>query len=865
MSQYDFPLLIFPQRAVVQRDDLSRGAQRVQTPPIERQRERIAPQFAVLRQAMEGRRLTAQPNSPVDNPELVLVMEVIGTITGLARAVRRIEGMEWLFELMEDQIAPDEDFKVPDSPMASLNGRIFLVGSNKEALDQLIALWQRYDRDHNAPFERNFASFKNLFKHLKTIRYWDVSDRLEPDVIQYWEEEIESGKPLIRFEIEAWYFKSIAKNAATVAQIRDLAAQLGGSVIQEAHIHEIAYQGILVELPREAIEAIVRGERNDLLLSDRIMYFKPRPQCLEDGAVEEAPAVEFRAVAQELSTPVLALLDGFPMANHALLQGRLAIDDPDGWSQDYEAKDRVHGTAMASLIIHGELDGDDKPLDRLIYVRPVLRPDAADTFNDRRGEIVPDNVLLIDLIHRAVRRVCEGEAGQNPVAPSVRIFNISLGDSRRAFSRDISPWARLIDWLSHKYNVLFIVSAGNDDANKLEMATARGTLSGLAQARQRQLAMQALLEQADARRLISPAEAMNAVTVGALHADSANPGPVHNRFDLFDTPGVSPVSRVGHGYKRSIKPDLLAPGGRCLHSEAYIGDAQSTVVELVHARRAPGMRVAVPPLNAASDPTAYCRGTSNAAAMTSRVAVQIYDALEVLRQNNPVAPGNQYDAVLIKALLLHGTSWGELPAQLLAFRPDLAAIQSTADRHRKEKDFLARWLGHGMLNSERSLACTAQRATLIGVGTISEDGAFIFSAPLPPSLAGTTEWRRMTITLAWLSPMNHAHQSYRRARLWATHVGSELGVDREKYVDYHAARRGTVQHEIYEGDQGLAFVDGDTFSCQVNCAKDAGSFNDPIRFCLCVSLEVGVESAIPVYQEIRDRIKPPVQVAAIPA
>lgn len=863
MSQRDFPLLFFPERAVVERNDLNGRPPAIQTPPIERQRERIAPQFTVLQQAMEGRRLQIQPDSPVDNPELVLVMEVIGSIDTFANAVGRIEGLEWLFELMEDQVAPDEDFYVPDTPMAGLAGRIFLVGSNKEALDQLIALWQRYEHDPEAPFDRGYGSFKYVFEHLKAIRYWDVRDRLDADVMAYWQDEVDSGMELIRFEIEAWYFKSFAKNAATVAQVRELVGQLGGNVINDAHIQEIGYQGILVELPRQAIETILRGEINGLMLSDRIMYFRPRPQCLEGGQVEEDAGGAPQATEEELAPPVLALLDGLPMTNHALLQRRLSVDDPDGWSVDYEAKDRVHGTAMASLIIHGELDANEAPLGRLIYVRPVLRPDPMDTFHERRGEAVPSDVLLIDLIHRAVKRICEGEAGQAPVAPTVKIINLSLGDARRVFSREISPWARLIDWLSHRYNVLFVVSAGND-ATALEIATPRGSLSALSEVRQRELALGALLQQADLRRLISPAEAMNALTVGALHADAINVEPVQNRFDLFDAPGVSPLSRIGHGYKRSVKPDLLAPGGRCLHSEAFGGDPQATMVESVLARRAPGQRVAVPPLTGASDPTAYCRGTSNAAALTSRVGVQIYDALEALRRDIPAAPGDQYDAVLIKALLIHGTSWGDLPARLLALRADLAAIEDTAARHRKEKDFLARWLGYGALNAERSLACTAQRATIIGVGALREDSAFEFSAPLPPSLAGTTEWRRMTATLAWISPTNHAHQGYRRARLWMTDVGSGLGVDRENSVEHNAARRGTVQHQIFEGARALAYVDGATFTCKVNCAKDAGDFAEPIRFCLCVSLEVAIESAIPLYQEIRQRIQPPVQVVAAP-
>lgn len=71
--------------------------------------------------------------------------------------------------------------------------------------------------------------------------------------------------------------------------------------------------------------------------------------------------------------PLIALLDGLPLSNHALLAGRLVVDDPDGWDAEYEAKDRVHGTSMASLVLYGELDGPPVPLGRKLYVRPIAQ------------------------------------------------------------------------------------------------------------------------------------------------------------------------------------------------------------------------------------------------------------------------------------------------------------------------------------------------------------------------------------------------------------------------------------------------------------------------------------------------------------
>ena len=69
---------------------------------------------------------------------------------------------------------------------------------------------------------------------------------------------------------------------------------------------------------------------------------------------------------------------------------------------------------------------------------------------------------MIDLVHRAVRRMYEGEGDSLPSAPTVKVINLSVGDGHRPFGGgDLSPWARLIDWLSHKHQVLFVVSVGN--------------------------------------------------------------------------------------------------------------------------------------------------------------------------------------------------------------------------------------------------------------------------------------------------------------------------------------------------------------------------------------------------------------------
>jgi hypothetical protein len=858
MPDQDFPLLLFPTPTSADRNLGGGGSSPFVRPGIGRQRQRIAPKFGLLTQAFATRRLTLQQVAPAENPELVLVLETIGPVDNFAKAVAKVPGLEWLVEWVEDEVAPDEDFYVDGKPDKTLSGRLFMLATNEDALNQLLALWNRYQNDPTAKLDRGLAPFRHVFAQLRDIRHWSVADRVGADIRQYWQDCLDDNLSAIRFEIEAWYHASAQRNDTARAEIITRVGGLGGTIIHRALIPEIAYHGFLVELPREAVAAVVAGGLPELVLSDRIMFFRPKAQSitLAPDSADLHPHDGTPGTTE--GPPVIALLDGLPLQNHPLLAGRLEIDDPDGWEAGYEAKDRVHGTSMASLIAHGELDGGGPALARRLYVRPILRPDPTDTFHVRRREHTPPDVLLIDLVHRAVRRIFVGEFGQPPVAPSIRVINLSVGDDAKLFDREVSPWARLIDWLAFTYGVLFVVSAGNDAA-PLTLNVPQSGLGAMPPDLRASHALRGLIGSSVERRIIAPAEAINALTVGASHADQSQVTVASNLFDLFGSGGVSPISRVGHGFRRAIKPDILLPGGRTLHREQIQADQAQTIVGAVDSAAAPGQKVAAPPMpGGALNVTAYCRGTSNAAALASRGAAIAFDVIDQLRAGSAASLPMSRDAVLLKALLAHGASWGTWADVLLASRPELTDWIA-------QKDFVTRWLGNGPADVDRALTCATERATMIGTGELSADQAYIFSAPLPPSLAGKTVWRRLSVTLAWFSPINPAHRAYRRAKLWITPPQIELHVKRLNSVHDKAAQRGTLQHEVLEGEEAVAFVDGDRFECKVNCAADAGELAVKVPFALCVTLEVAVGVGIPIYQEIRDRIatKIPIQPAAM--
>ncbi len=871
------PLLLFPAPEMASKSSPGGGPSNIAKPSHQRQGDRLVPMFNHLQEAFETRRVEIQQSTAGIDPEQVLVIETIGGIDKFANAVKYIEGLEWMGEIEVDEITPDEDFFDASKPAKELSGRLYLIMTNQRALDEMLSLWRRYQADANMQFERGFTRFRDVFVCLKDIRRWDVQDRLlETGVIDAWREDLEyDGDRLLRFEAELWFRGSDEKRQLSRNQVENLVQQAGGRVLGQSVLEEIAYHGLLAELPANSVRTIIGDPTTELVKCDNVMFFRPVGQMSAgDHPAEGEPEIStFEEMPLPTGDPVIAILDGLPLANHRLLADRLVIDDPDDWSSDYAASERVHGTSMASLVVQGDLNDGVSPLARPVYVRPITKPLPND-FRTPRREYVPDDVLAVDLIHRAVKRIFEGDAGEEPVAPHVRIINLSIGDPSRHFAQAMSPVARLLDWLSVRYNVLFIISAGNH-CTPIHLGITRDEFEGLQPNELEKATIKSLYEDARHRKLLSPAESLNGITVGAVHFDRSEGIVPRSRFDPFEQVFPSPVSAFGSGYRRSVKPDIVFVGGRQWY-RLPLARTDPTVIEPAIFRVAPGNKVASPgSLEGELTATSYSCGTSNATALISRSAGICYDSLmQIISDQASDINADVYITPLLKAMLVHGCMWADMGERLLEAIANSEIGDSISQRaqnlysrpaervkevNRQYKKLLSRWLGYGMPQMDRVLDCTEQRASLLGFGQLTDGQAHVFRLPLPPSLGSRPEWRRLTVTLAWLSPLSANTQKYRTASLWFETKNSNL-VPTRSDADWQAVRRGTVQHEVLEGQRAEPFIDGDAMEIKVNCREDAGKIITPIPYGMAVSLEVSEGVDIAVYDEIRARIVPAIQI-----
>lgn len=847
------PLLAFGPPVVGAIPPVPEGSQpsppRVRGPGPKRQGERLTPRFQALQEAIEAGRATLSDTPDDPDPEMVVVFDLAGTAENFARAVAMVPGLEFLGEQEDDKAEPDDDFHLLDQDKRrsekTLSESLYMVMTNAQAVTELIRLFHLWEADPTTPFARGLNPLRSAFQLLRNVRRWGPQDRVrETGLLQSWEETVQligGAQSSVRVEIELWYRADTARRVAAQSEVTQLVERAGGAVVTSAVIDGIGYHSLLADLPHRQVEVVLAEgpQAIELLTTDEVMFLAPA-QPMTIPSLQQADEVTAPAPPSPPPdrAPRVALLDGVPLANHDTLAGRLVLDDPDDVAERYTSDQRQHGTAMSSLILHGDLSDPRRPLSTLLYVRPIFEPHPS----AGHGETTIQDELLVDLVHRAFRRMFDKTGDREPAAPSVRIVNLSIGDPARVFARRLSPLAKLLDWLSHHYNVLVLVSAGNHPIDATIPAAAitdPGTLS------------QTLLvdrhDRALHRRLLAPAEAINVLTVGAVHDD-------HWSGDLPDTvlSGVETgmpalYSAVGFGYRRSIKPEVLLPGGRSLFQRPPPAPGVDTVTmrPTKATARGPGMLVAAPGDNPAA--MAYLYGTSNATALGSRTANHIFDVLEDLSAgvDEFAFPDPQYHPVLAKTLLVHAADWGTLPPTLR----DALGLEGNAARRE-----LTQLLGYGPVTPENVAAATRTRVVLLGAGSIDAGERHTFRLPLPGALAATTEWRRLTITLGWLSPVNTRTQRHRMARLRYQPPQTELGVKRTQ-ANHDRVVRGTLQHEVLEGHDALAFTTGATLAVDIDCRVDVGRLERRVRYGLAVSVEMATTVRADVHAQIREQLQ----------
>lgn len=257
-------------------------------------------------------------------------------------------------------------------------------------------------------------------------------------------------------------------------------------------------------------------------------FFAVRPTA---SPVADAVTVELGSPDSGVEYPTVAVVDAGVASSCRPLAPWIVSEE---CFVPPEEQNRDHGTFVAGLIAFGpelniqgvcETGGPCRVLDVLVI------PNG----DPRRG---PTGILTeVDLV-----------AVLNEVVPkyasSVKVWNLSLASEELCLDSQFSSFARALDSLQRRYDVQFVVAAGNYQTPPAR----RWPLS-------RDLAGQ--------DRICAPADAVTAITVGAVaHAQTLT-----SAARIGDP---APFSRRGPGPSHLVKPDVVHYGGNCDDSYSYL-------------------------------------------------------------------------------------------------------------------------------------------------------------------------------------------------------------------------------------------------------------------------------------------------------
>jgi hypothetical protein len=500
----------------------------------------------------------------------------------------------------------------------------------------------------------------------------------------------------------------------------------------------------------------------------------PPSYDLETGLLQIDVSAFPEITAPPQGAPGVVVLDSGIATNHPLLGS--AVGDQQEYTGRSEATPEglEHGTFVGSLALHGDLEqalqgGSLAPELRLFSGR--IWDDGLDGGAEA--------MLLENRISRAVRYFRE--------AYGCRLFVLAFGDKRKLYTgAHVDRLAATLDTLAREQDVLFVISTGNFEGTEEVPSNWRTEYP-------------TYLTKPEAR-IIDPATALNALTVGGLARHEVSfqsrrypDDPAHRPIARTDQP--SPFTRSGPGPLGAVKPELVEYAGNWF-------------VDTRAASEALGNRWQLGELGASSafatgQLVALRSGTSLAAPKVANIAARL------------LAEYPDASTDLVRALLV-------AHAQV----PEAAKACFSGD----EKDAL-QVVGYGRPTGEASRYSSETCVTFVSEERIGTDQHHFYELPMPDDLfvSGRRE-RRITVALAHTP-------SVRRTRLEYKETALEFRVVRARSVDevataYRRLKQDEEEDPIPEAGffPGPAKRTGGTVQCASRIHKVTASLREKPYF-----------------------------------
>lgn len=533
------------------------------------------------------------------------------------------------------------------------------------------------------------------YLNLEDVELGDPKDRLSDEMLAEYDSLIQQQFVICEIELIAWEQGKNQRRDAIRETLKDIDNAFASGIHGTLFEHEEG-DGIC--------RAVIRctGDMFRRLVEEpqwqqRISWFEPKPRFETFHTVWNNFQFDKLGTITppDADAPVVCVIDSgisagnpflTPVTREDLLRSFLT-NEPDN-----PADANGHGSGVASLAAYYALrlaEGEDNVARAWVAGARILGADNQ----------IEEERLLSKLIEEVV----------NTFVPlGVRIFNLSVGDLAKKWNQDTKrtqprkSWAaRKLDQLSHKHDIVFVVSTGNILRN-----TIRDYLHD-------DLPYPVYLNEEDSR-ILDPAQAGLAITVGSIAAGTLVAHSPDTTMALDFEP--SPFTRSGPGIKGETKPDLVEIGGNLVHDpEAGVvrSNAATNVVMASHKL---------------SPATAHSYGTSFA---TPRVAHKLAVLLHELQDLGL----REISAPLLKAFLVNSATYGT----------DLGNVQEQLDREKRKQ-----WmqiLGHGRPDATRATECDNYSMLLFYQGELAVNEVAFFDVPIPAVLTESSSGQRMTVTV----------------------------------------------------------------------------------------------------------------------
>ena len=435
-----------------------------------------------------------------------------------------------------------------------------------------------------------------------------------------------------------------------------------------------------------------------------------------------ADRVQVSEAADEVA---ICLLDSGVRRTHPLIEPVLSVDDwhtinPD-WGADDTPAWQGHGTRMAGVALYNELIGPLAAQDpfeiryRLESVRILPPGDAEENRPDLYGAITGEAIARAEIQapHRS------------------RVITTAITSSNHSRGR-ASSWSSSIDQLCFETDAqrLVLISAGNI---RIDLTPAD------------------LLVRNDIEPLDDPAQAWNAITVGAFT----------NKVDVIDAAfagyipiapagELSPASRTSVSWDRQwpVKPDILMEGGNLAHDGENPGEPIDD------------LRILTTHFRPENRYFSTIGDTSSATAQAAKLAAEIIVG----------RPGLWPETV--RALLVHSAEW----------TPVMAARIANCHGNKTQLQALLRRYGYGVPDLGRALLSANNDLTLMiedeirpfqreGTGSVKMRDMKLHMLPWPKEdlLSLGAEPVEVRVTLSYFIEPNPGERGWTRRHRYASH------------------------------------------------------------------------------------------------